>query len=274
MAISRGLIAMTLFQVARGRRHILWFSATTGFFALVAAFRSTTLIFLKTPMDVMHEDHTQTLALLLSVLLVAVQGVFYVMLFAGEVATTIEREANMDPVSGTLNRRGIEDALHAEMARARRGGDLALLLIDIDHFKQVNDRLGHAAGDRALRQAAQSLSKAVRVYDVVGRFGGDEFLVLLPETGPEQAMQAADRIRRGTGEDAHRPGALPLTLSIGATCFAPDDDPIEFVSRADAALYQAKHDGRDRARLFLARGETLSAYEVAYAYADPLPREA
>jgi diguanylate cyclase (GGDEF)-like protein len=274
MAIGRGIIAMTFFQAARGRRHILWLAATTGFFALIAAFRSTTLLFLTTPMDVMHEDHTQTLALLLSVLLVAIQGVFYVILFAGEVATTIEREANVDQVCGILNRRGIEDALEAEMARARRGGPLALLLIDIDHFKQVNDRLGHAAGDRALRQTAQSLSKAVRVYDVLGRFGGDEFLVLLPETGPEQAMLAADRIRRGTEEDAHRPGALALTLSMGATCFAPGDDPIQFVSRADAALYQAKRDGRDRARIFLAHGEPLSEHEVACVCAGPLPREA
>jgi diguanylate cyclase (GGDEF)-like protein len=278
MAITRGLVSWTLFRAAGGRRHIQWLAGTTAFFALTAAFRSTTVVFLKTPMDVMHTDHTQTLALLMSVLMVAVQGVFYSMLFAGNVTATIERQAELDHVSGMLNRRGIETALKGELARARRGGALALLLIDIDHFKGINDRFGHSSGDEALRQTARCLSQVVRVYDVLGRFGGDEFLVLLPQASAEQAMMTAERIRAAIAEHIRFSGVAQVTLSIGASCFIPGDDAIQLLARADAALYQAKHDGRDCTRIVLPHSASepspAAASQIPFSCADPLPREA
>ncbi|MBV9924739.1 MAG: diguanylate cyclase [Acidobacteria bacterium] len=154
-----------------------------------------------------------------------------------------------DALTGLLNRYGLHRALQRELSEARRyDRPLSCLLIDIDFFKSVNDTYGHAAGDTALQQAARVITESVRGSDVVCRYGGEEFLVLAPETGLEGARALADKIRQSFaarlfGEGAH---VFPLTLSAGAAQLATDESGNDMIARADEALYHAKQTGRDR----------------------------
>ena len=154
--------------------------------------------------------------------------------------------ARTDPITGLMNRRAAEEVLEREASRAQRfGSRISVGLIDIDHFKQVNDRFGHAAGDDALRAVAQVLVGAMRGVDVAARWGGDELLAILPATGLEGGRSFAERVRaavEGLGGQVMR-GA---TLSIGVAELQPGEDWADAVRRADAKLYEAKDAGRNR----------------------------
>jgi diguanylate cyclase (GGDEF)-like protein len=155
--------------------------------------------------------------------------------------------ARTDPLTELLNRRGFDEALAREHSRHVRGGPpMALLLVDIDHFKQVNDSWGHQAGDEALHQLGALLGDCFRTMDVVGRIGGEEFGVLIPDCGPDQAVRRAqelcDAVRTQTRDWRH-----PITVSVGvATSPDPKTTPEELYALADAGLYAAKAMGRDR----------------------------
>ena len=155
--------------------------------------------------------------------------------------------AAVDALTGIANRRHFDAALAAEVARSRRyGRPLSLLLADLDHFKRINDTLGHAAGDGAIRQFALLLSGAGRAADVVARYGGEEFALLLPETGAEEAARLAERLR-AAAEAAPVSGIpWPVTASFGVAQLAPGEGPAELVAAADRALYEAKAAGRNR----------------------------
>jgi two-component system, cell cycle response regulator len=154
-----------------------------------------------------------------------------------------------DALTGLLNRYGLQRALQRELAEARRyARPLSCLLLDLDHFKSVNDTYGHAAGDAALAQAARVLAEAVRGSDMVCRYGGEEFIVLAPETNLRGALALAEKIRRAVssrlfGADAR---SFPLTLSVGVAELRPTESGNDMIARADEALYQAKQRGRDR----------------------------
>ncbi len=152
-----------------------------------------------------------------------------------------------DPLTGLYNRRHMEDRLLEEIARAARHRQpVALLLIDLDGLKEINDRHGHASGDIALRAVADSLRKGCRISDVAARFGGDEFAVLAPLTAAPEAMKVAERIRTALKE---RSPAAPLSVSIGVTDNKDGSvtQPQKLYATADKALYTAKEGGRDRA---------------------------
>ena len=160
-----------------------------------------------------------------------------------------------DPLSGCLNRRGLEQNLTREIARAvRTGKELALLAIDVDHFKMVNDTLGHLAGDAVIQEMGELLRGLKRGGDVLARIGGDEFALLLPETGAAGAFRLATRIR---GEVRARnfqaaAGRVPVTVSIGLVADRAMDENVahDLHSRADEALYAAKESGRDRVTIW------------------------
>lgn len=154
-----------------------------------------------------------------------------------------------DALTGLLNRYGLQRALQREMSEARRySRPLSCLLIDLDFFKSVNDTYGHAAGDAALQQAARVIADSVRGSDVVCRYGGEEFLVLAPETSVEGASALADKIRHAFSArlfgEAGR--VFPLTLSAGVAQLDPSESGNDMIARADEALYHAKQTGRDR----------------------------
>lgn len=152
-------------------------------------------------------------------------------------------EARTDPLTGLLNRRALDERLEAELARQdRSGGPLSLLLVDIDHFKRVNDEHGHAHGDVVLQGVADAMRRIARTADVLGRIGGDEFALLLGDTDEDGAWTAANRLLEGIRE-------IRVTASIGAATAEASGhwDVPSLLRAADEALYEAKHAGRDRA---------------------------
>jgi two-component system cell cycle response regulator len=168
----------------------------------------------------------------------------------------LEQLAQTDPLTQLLNRRALTERITAEMERALRyDASLALLLLDLDHFKAVNDTYGHLVGDDVLRDVAALLTRTLRASDLAARYGGEEFLVLLPETDEAGAEAFAERIREAIeafpfGARSGQP-PLRLTASVGVAAFpaARIESVEDLVARADAALYRAKADGRNRVRL-------------------------
>jgi diguanylate cyclase (GGDEF)-like protein len=169
--------------------------------------------------------------------------------------------ATVDPLTGALNRRAFMERSRVEIERARRHGrPLSLLMLDGDHFKQVNDAYGHAAGDEALRVLTRTVASLLRASDCVGRFGGEEFVVLAPETSMEGACQLAERIRAIMAGTliAHGETEFHLTVSIGATEIGADEmDITPALARADSALYRAKEQGRNRVSSFMEAAATV-----------------
>ncbi len=157
----------------------------------------------------------------------------------------LERSATVDELTGLANRRMFDLRMGQEVSRARRHAEpLALVMLDIDHFKVVNDTHGHAVGDRVLRRVAAHLRDAARAHDTVARIGGEELAWILPGAGIDRATDAAERLRAAIGAD---PGdGVPVTASFGVADLASGDDPEALVRRADVALYRAKRAGRDR----------------------------
>lgn len=159
--------------------------------------------------------------------------------------------ASIDPLTGILNRRALRERLDAEMRGAVKDGTpLAFVMIDVDHFKAYNDRHGHIEGDLALKAVAQRLKSAAREADTIGRFGGEEFLLLLPQADETAACRVAERLRKSIAapEGLH----WPLTVSAGVHVFRPDGKAVPAerpIAKADEALYRAKQNGRNRVEI-------------------------
>jgi diguanylate cyclase (GGDEF)-like protein len=167
-------------------------------------------------------------------------------------ATELAHMAAIDPLTGLFNRRYLQTRLESELERARRTGtELALLMVDVDTFKSINDQLGHQVGDAVLRRASEILRRSVRMSDVCTRYGGDEFAIIVPENAAT-AAQTAERIRQRMEsyrwESLGVPQNLHVTVSIGVGVIEPGESPDEFVARTDRMLYQAKADGRNCVR--------------------------
>lgn len=159
------------------------------------------------------------------------------------------RLASTDALTGLLNRMALDDRLKQEMSRWRRHGHpLSVVIVDVDHFKLINDRYGHQTGDRVLQELAQRMRKVARDSDTLGRYGGEEFVMVLPDTGREQAVVAAEKVRVLVEKlKFHYEGKpVPVTLSAGVAQAAEDEAVGRCVARADAALYAAKQAGRNR----------------------------
>ncbi|MNJ94472.1 Response regulator PleD [compost metagenome] len=158
----------------------------------------------------------------------------------------IEEQATRDPLTGALNRRAFFKAIEMEFSRSQRHGhSFCVAMLDIDHFKNINDRFGHLVGDRVLATMCKRVEGLVRPHDVFARYGGEEFLIMMPETGLSNATQVAQRLLEelAVSDD----DALPaITVSIGmAEWSTGDDSPESLIARADSALYVAKKNGRN-----------------------------
>lgn len=156
--------------------------------------------------------------------------------------------ANRDALTGVANRWQLMELLQRECKRAERGGGLCVCMTDLDHFKSVNDTYGHAAGDEVLKSYCATVNGALRATDLIGRYGGEEFIVALSQTPKAQAGPVVERIRKLAAESTV--GGLPedkrITVSIGVAEHRPRDSIETTIARADAALYQAKSGGRNR----------------------------
>jgi two-component system cell cycle response regulator len=157
-----------------------------------------------------------------------------------------------DPLTGLYNRRYLDSQVEVLVdTAANRGKPLSLLMLDVDYFKAVNDTYGHEAGDRVLRELANRIRKHIRNVDLGFRIGGEEFVIVLPDTEADVALRVAERLRKAVSSRAFPlsdgKGALPVTISVGIASFASPSDTLEtLLKRADEALYKAKRDGRNR----------------------------
>ena len=161
----------------------------------------------------------------------------------------LARLAWTDSLTGAMNRRRILELGGNEISRAHRhGAELSLLILDADHFKEINDRNGHTAGDQVLKGMVERWKRALRAHDLIGRIGGEEFCIVLPVVGPDNAARVAEKLRAAVADlpFAFEGQLLRATVSIGLATLAPGDDLPALMRRADTALYQAKEAGRDR----------------------------
>ncbi|MCZ2407974.1 MAG: diguanylate cyclase [Burkholderiales bacterium] len=157
--------------------------------------------------------------------------------------------ATLDPLTGLLNRRAFVRAAEAELARARRqGSPLSLLMLDLDHFKSINDHFGHPKGDEVLREVARLMTHTVRHTDRIARYGGEEFILLLPDTSEAHALHLAEKLRQTLANTTIAHLATPVTASIGLACLPVHStmDLDTLLQHVDCALYEAKHQGRNR----------------------------
>jgi two-component system, cell cycle response regulator len=179
----------------------------------------------------------------------------------------LAKQAALDPLTGILNRRALQDRAEEECARSTRyGQSLTIAMLDIDRFKDVNDRYGHAIGDNSINHVVEIISQEMRTTDILGRWGGEEFIIILPSTGEHAALTFAQRLRRkieGTPLtfDTKKGSQLTMTVSIGVASFRPDCEKFDaLVERADQALYSAKRSGRNRvATIALEHGRKANA---------------
>jgi diguanylate cyclase (GGDEF)-like protein len=163
-----------------------------------------------------------------------------------DVNSAYERMAITDRLTGLANRRGLERDIRHELLRLRRfQTPISVVMFDIDHFKVVNDTHGHVIGDEVLRQVAKVIAYSVRDTDLVARWGGEEFLVVLPETAYSGALICAEKIRQCVASVGDQLG-FPVTISGGVYQPAPGESMSDLLVRADARLYEAKHTGRNR----------------------------
>ena len=188
-----------------------------------------------------------TIALLVTSLIVLFRQMVTRLKEAREQLVTL---ATTDALTGLPNRRSILQRTEEEMERHRRSGEpLGCLMLDVDHFKQVNDRFGHAAGDEVLRQVARVLKETLRPYDVVGRFGGEEFLVVLPGSDHGTIRKVAERLRSRLPEQVQTgtpESPLPVTASFGIAIYRVGEGVDDLLARADRGMYVAKGLGRNR----------------------------
>lgn len=205
-------------------------------------------------------DEISVLARTVNSMLAAIQKAKAELLQAQE---SLRFHAEHDALTGVLNRRAIRDVLRKELARCRRDKNtLGVILADVDHFKKVNDHYGHAAGDAVLVTVVQRISATLRSYDSVGRYGGEEFLIIAPGCDLSLTQRLAERIRCSIGEEAVDLGneSANVTVSLGVILGTSDSDPEFLVAQADTAMYNAKRNGRNRVELGAATpaGETIA----------------
>lgn len=195
----------------------------------------------------------EQLSILLTFVVFSALSLLFLIICNDRIKVELERLATLDSVTERFNRRTIESFGHREVANARRRGSaISVALLDIDSFKQINDRHGHAAGDVALRSTVDTLEQNLRDRDVLGRFGGDELMVIMPETDAEQAATLCERLRELLAGSRFDSGTvqIALTVSIGvAGARGAGADFGTLVQAADAALYRAKREGRNRIRV-------------------------
>jgi diguanylate cyclase (GGDEF)-like protein len=213
----------------------------------------------------------------LEVMLYIVGSAFMVLVLANERAVRVHKDAaSIDPLTGLLNRRGFLDGAQSMIAQAAQNREpVSVLIFDLDHFKAVNDRFGHAAGDEALRTFGATVGRTMRASDLLGRIGGEEFAAVLPAT-VEEAASAAERVRANF-EEAGRTVAghqLAATVSVGAAGGLPGTDIATLLSRADRALYRAKANGRNCVELNREHAAAVTAIPTLKSAGDVIAPQA
>jgi len=181
------------------------------------------------------------------IILIFLAGYYYFLI--NKAAAALHEMASTDPLTQLKNRRAISDVIKREEGRVRRGPhQLSFILCDLDHFKRINDTRGHDVGDLVLTTVSQALSGGIRDVDYIARWGGEEFLAVLPDTDEQGAMVVAERLRSKVATLQTQAGgqALPISMTLGVATKLPGETAEQTIARADAALYEGKRSGRNR----------------------------
>jgi diguanylate cyclase (GGDEF)-like protein len=248
------LVIATLLDRRHGRigRGAFLIVAALGLVTLMLIVRSSSTAAGWVRMDSLTVRSTvQTISFMMSLVAALATSIGFVFMIKERADEKNRVMASQDPLTGAANRRSIIGALDRDMTRAMRNRQpLSVLMIDIDHFKTVNDVYGHLAGDRVLRGVVDVLLDRVRAQDMVGRYGGEEFMVLLPDTWLEGARQVAEKLRQGVAGKVHEIEGqrVSVTVSIGVCggAIGSHETWDHLIQEADAALYRAKEGGRNR----------------------------
>lgn len=201
--------------------------------------------------DLLGPSQLQAVSFLLGMIVIIMTSIGFLLLYKERAEDDAQRQAATDPLTETFNRRMFLELGAKEVARSRRSHvPLSLIMMDLDHFKKVNDKHGHAAGDEVLRRFVDVTNICLRREDMLVRYGGEEFCVLLPEVSDLQAEALAERIRYAVEHATfrYRDQVIPTTVSVGVASLRGDEDETlaELLQRADEALYAAKNGGRNR----------------------------
>ncbi|MGA1858107.1 GGDEF domain-containing protein [Azospirillum sp. 11R-A] len=207
------------------------------------------------PVDQMVDDRVERVTFQLSMLGTVMGAINYVLMASDEFNRELAKLAHTDGLTGSLNRRRLFELGEVEFRRARRHcRDLTVLVLDIDRFKAVNDRAGHPFGDRVIQAVADCCAAQIRREDSVGRIGGEEFAILLPETGLEAGRLLAERLRSAIERQLAQLGAeggVTVTCSIGGVSLTREHSEFsDLMAQSDSALYDAKHAGRNQVRFY------------------------
>ena len=207
------------------------------------------------PVAHMLDDRVERITFLLSLLGTIIGAINYVLMASDEFNRELAKLAHTDGLTGALNRRRLFEMGEVEFRRARRyGRDLTVLVLDIDRFKSINDRAGHPFGDRVIQAMVDCCTGQIRHEDALGRIGGEEFAILLPETGVEAGRMLAERLRGAIERQLAQLGAeagVTVTCSIGGVSLTREHSEFsDLIAQSDTALYDAKHAGRNQVRLF------------------------
>lgn len=252
----RLLMTVELFRHSRDRSLLKLFGVIMAVYTVVGVARIALTLFYGSPANFMQRDLVQSSVLVINVIFVCIIGLLFLLMLSGELMDALESQSFEDLVSGALNRRGIEQKLAIELGSAKRTRMApSIALIDLDHFKAINDTQGHAAGDKALREVAHAISSRLRDYDYLGRYGGDEFLLVLPQVNYQDTLKIVERIQQAIRSLPQPRPELPITLSIGITQAVPFEPAEAILARADAALYEAKRAGRNCCRVIPPTGD-------------------
>jgi diguanylate cyclase (GGDEF)-like protein len=248
ITLSLGSIVMAfilILQLWRIQKTSLRFSANLMLVSFIVyglfLLARTIVIFLNPPQDASSLTPTQSATYLLSFALSFFWSMGFILMVSQRLRNDLMEMATIDVLTHVPNRRATQAFLEKELSRAQRNqGEFTVLLIDIDNFKQVNDRWGHAVGDAVLVKTADIFQAMIRKQDLVGRWGGEEFLIIVP--GPCNAEALAERVRREIANSKFSHGAtrFGITVSIGVACAGPPDQIDQILKKADTAVYQAK----------------------------------
>ncbi len=261
LAVVLGSSAAIVYRHGLGPvRHVA--GLAFGGAAAIMAYRAAILLFDPGQVTTVFQlTHVQLLTYAVGSVLPVIGTIGFLLLCTERSQHELERAARVDYLTGCYNRRAIEEMATQSMAAARRHGlPLSVLVLDIDHFKRINDELGHAIGDLALVESVARIRTTLRAEDVLGRLGGEEFIVLMPNADGASAVSAGERIRRSfAGQPLPMDGHLrTVTLSIGVATLAPMDRAFsQLLQRGDRAMYAAKNAGRD-----LVMPDAMSGWEA------------
>jgi len=257
-------------QSTRAPRHVM--SAFLSFFVVLEAARFIVAFPLHTDPDSFRR--LEVASLVTYVVNTSLLPLAFIWLLNARLESELLRQSMVDALTGVLNRRGLEQALDRELARFRRyGEDLCVVMFDLDRFKAINDRYGHITGDKFLVRIAELVTRRLRETDVIGRFGGEEFLLLLPHTGLADSVRLLEDSCRSIREHSEwlaQEDRVRATASFGVACTNGRQSVTaeELLREADAAVYLAKQNGRDQICFWSARrdgGEPMHSFSTAQA---------